>query len=46
LADREELKDAGGSYGEAAKFLGLHPNNLHRLMKTLGNDDEGVAELT
>jgi len=30
------LKDAGGSYGEAAKILGLHPNNLHRLMKTLG----------
>jgi transcriptional regulator with GAF, ATPase, and Fis domain len=30
------LKDAGGSYAEAAKTLGLHPNNLHRLMKTLG----------
>jgi Nif-specific regulatory protein len=30
------LKDAGGSYAEAAKILGLHPNNLHRLMKTLG----------
>jgi transcriptional regulator with GAF, ATPase, and Fis domain len=30
------LKDARGSYAEAAKILGLHPNNLHRLMKTLG----------
>jgi transcriptional regulator with GAF, ATPase, and Fis domain len=30
------LRDAGGSYGDAAKILGLHPNNLHRLMKTLG----------
>jgi transcriptional regulator with GAF, ATPase, and Fis domain len=30
------FKDAGGSHGEAAKLLGLHPNNLHRLMKTLG----------
>jgi Nif-specific regulatory protein len=30
------LKDAGGSYAEAARLLGLHPNNLHRLMKTLG----------
>jgi Nif-specific regulatory protein len=30
------LKDTGGSYAEAARILGLHPNNLHRLMKTLG----------
>jgi len=29
------LDQAGGSYAEAAKRLGLHPNNLHRLMKTL-----------
>jgi transcriptional regulator with GAF, ATPase, and Fis domain len=29
------LDDADGSYAEAAKRLGLHPNNLHRLMKTL-----------
>jgi Nif-specific regulatory protein len=30
------LKDARGSYVEAARQLGLHPNNLHRLVKTLG----------
>jgi transcriptional regulator with GAF, ATPase, and Fis domain len=29
------LEDAGGSHVMAAKRLGLHPNNLHRLMKTL-----------
>jgi two-component system response regulator HydG len=29
------LKQSDGSYVEAAKQLGLHPNNLHRLMKTL-----------
>jgi Nif-specific regulatory protein len=29
------LDEAGGSYTEAAKLLGLHPNNLHRLMRTL-----------
>ena len=26
---------AGGSHSEAARRLGLHPNNLHRLLKTL-----------
>ena len=30
------LEDAQNSYTEAAKLLGLHPNNLHRLMKNLG----------
>jgi Nif-specific regulatory protein len=30
------LRQTNGSYIEAAKLLGLHPNNLHRLMKTLG----------
>jgi Nif-specific regulatory protein len=29
------LKQSDGSYADAAKQLGLHPNNLHRLMKTL-----------
>jgi transcriptional regulator with PAS, ATPase and Fis domain len=29
------LEQANGSYAEAAKSLGLHPNNLHRLMKSL-----------
>jgi Nif-specific regulatory protein len=29
------LEEAKGSYAEAARRLGLHPNNLHRLMKTL-----------
>ena len=30
------LEQADGSYVEAARRLGLHPNNLHRLVKTLG----------
>jgi Nif-specific regulatory protein len=30
------LKAANGSYTEAARLLGLHPNNLHRLMRNLG----------
>ncbi|HSB13386.1 MAG TPA: sigma 54-interacting transcriptional regulator [Bryobacteraceae bacterium] len=29
------LEQAGGSFTEAAKVLGLHPNNLHRLVRTL-----------
>ena len=29
------LDEVKGSHTEAAKRLGLHPNNLHRLMKTL-----------
>ena len=29
------LEQAGGKYTEAAKVLGMHPNNLHRLMRTL-----------
>jgi len=27
--------EAGASHAEAAKRLGLHPNNLYRLMRTL-----------
>ena len=30
------LKQTGGNYSEAAKLLGIHPNNLHRLVRTLG----------
>ena len=29
------LEQTGGSYTEAAKLLGLHPTNLHRLIRTL-----------
>ncbi len=29
------IEQAGGSFTEAAKLLGLHPNNLHRLVRTL-----------
>ena len=34
------IKQAGGSYTEAAKQLGLHPPNLHRLAKNLGLKSE------
>ena len=29
------LEQTGGNYPEAAKLLGLHPNNLHRLIRNL-----------
>jgi Nif-specific regulatory protein len=29
------VQQSGGNYAEAAKLLGIHPNNLHRLMKNL-----------
>jgi len=29
------IEDAEGSYTEAAKSLGIHPNNLHRLIRNL-----------
>jgi len=29
------LKQSGGSYTKAAKLLGVHPNHLHRLIRTL-----------
>jgi transcriptional regulator with GAF, ATPase, and Fis domain len=32
----ETLDLASGSYTEAAKILGIHPNNLHRVMRNLG----------
>jgi DNA-binding NtrC family response regulator len=31
----EALRDAGDNYTEAARVLGLHPNNLHRLVRNL-----------
>jgi len=30
------LHEADGNYGEAARLLGIHPNNLHRLLRNLG----------
>ena len=30
------LKAADGNYSDAARQLGIHPNNLHRLVRTLG----------
>jgi DNA-binding NtrC family response regulator len=30
------LDQAKGNYTEAANALGVHPNNLHRLIRTLG----------
>ncbi|MDQ1639083.1 MAG: hypothetical protein QOF62_2422 [Pyrinomonadaceae bacterium] len=32
---REALEQAEGNYTEAAKQLGIHPNNLHRLIRSL-----------
>jgi Nif-specific regulatory protein len=29
------IQQAGGNYTKAAKILGMHPNNLHRLLRTL-----------
>ncbi len=29
------IQQAGGNYVEAAKLLGIHPNNLHRLMRNM-----------
>jgi DNA-binding IclR family transcriptional regulator len=31
----DALAQAGGNYHDAARQLGLHPNNLHRLIRTL-----------
>jgi Nif-specific regulatory protein len=33
---RRTLEQANGNYTEAAKLLGIHPTNLHRLVRTLG----------
>jgi Nif-specific regulatory protein len=29
------FEDAGGNYAQAARLLGIHPNNLHRLIRNL-----------
>ena len=34
------LMETGGNYTEAAHALGIHPNNLHRLIKSLGIKEE------
>ncbi|HEY0099680.1 MAG TPA: sigma 54-interacting transcriptional regulator [Pyrinomonadaceae bacterium] len=34
---QKALNQAGGSYTEAAKLLGIHPNNLHRLVRNVGS---------
>jgi Nif-specific regulatory protein len=34
------LAEANGHYTEAANALGIHPNNLHRLVKSLGIKEE------
>jgi Nif-specific regulatory protein len=34
------LREAKGNYTEAAKSLGIHPNNLHRLIKSLNLKSE------
>jgi Nif-specific regulatory protein len=34
------LLEANGNYTEAANSLGIHPNNLHRLVKSLGIKEE------
>jgi two-component system, NtrC family, response regulator HydG len=31
----QAIEEAAGNYTEAAKTLGIHPNNLHRLIRTL-----------
>jgi len=33
---RNALEQASGNFAEAAKLLGLHPSNLHRLIRNLG----------
>ncbi|HZD30019.1 MAG TPA: sigma 54-interacting transcriptional regulator, partial [Candidatus Angelobacter sp.] len=37
---RDSLAEAEGSYTEAAKLLGVHPNYLHRLIRNLDIKDE------
>jgi Nif-specific regulatory protein len=36
----EAFETAGRSFAEAAKFLGVHPNHLHRLVRNLDLRDE------
>ena len=37
---REAFQAAGGKHGKAAALLGVHPNNLHRMVKELGIREE------
>jgi len=32
---REAVQEAGGNYAEAARRLGIHPNNIHRLVRSV-----------
>ncbi len=32
----QAIEQANGNYTAAAKLLGIHPTNLHRLIRTLG----------
>ena len=46
----ETLRQTGGNFTEAAKILGIHPNNLHRLVRQLKlrdgiTDSEGSGEV-
>ena len=36
------IEQAGGRYSDAARALGLHPNNLHRLARTLSLREESA----
>jgi transcriptional regulator of acetoin/glycerol metabolism len=36
----DALEQASGDYTEAAKLLGVHPNNLHRLIRNLNLKSE------
>ncbi len=38
---RNAIEQAGGNFSEAARLLGLHPNNLHRLVRNLGLREPG-----
>jgi transcriptional regulator with GAF, ATPase, and Fis domain len=38
------MEQAGGNYAKAAEILGLHPSNLHRLIRNLGLRGESRAE--
>jgi DNA-binding NtrC family response regulator len=37
------IREAGGNYTEAAKSLGIHPNYLYRLLRTLGLKKENKS---
>ena len=43
LLIRRALEKTGGNYTEAARLLGVHPNNLHRLIKSLNLKTTGVC---